>query len=200
MVTTTHSQDVFSVFSALSTTTSHLLSLLQDVGALEGATRQAETEILKEVLRRIQPLIKYLDKKVEVKAAWSNHYAVNDYKSTHLRERAISLVGGRTDGRANADADADTVYAGVELVLTRSGKFLELSYEGRCSQYQSEGGHWEAICRCITPDMVITMYGLNNVVGRLQRVFCEALELLEKRKQNLQKRLEFITNLSLPTD
>lgn len=195
MVTTTHSDNVF---RGLSATTSHLMSLLQDVGTLEIATQRAEADVLEEVVRRVQPLIKYLDKKIEINASWSNHYAVNDYKADYLHDRAISLVGKRTEERASADADADTIYAGTELVLTRFGKFFELVYKGSCSQYQGYGGGWKATFRHIVPEMAIYVYGLDEVLSGLQRVLREALEKLEERKQNLQKRLEFLNAISLP--
>jgi len=138
-------------------------STLKETKGMESFVYAKEVVACGALLKSMMPILKYVYRQIEVASSWSNHYAVNDGRVRYLRERAVSLAGGRTDSeRANSDADADVVYGGTELVLTRSGQFLLLKHSGRCSQYQNGGGFWKTDVEKLSMSQAIGIYHVRN--------------------------------------
>lgn len=172
-------------------------SLFEKIEELEIKVEGCEVVALRDILKAIKPVIKYIDREIAVSRSGSHDPKAKDEWHNNLRERAavlISVGSGWRDASSNL-ADG-TIYEKELLVLTRSGALLKIVSKGRGSGYQSEGWHYDSIVTKVDLGEAIRFYGLTEIIGGFKQVFSDAIRAIEDRKMALQKRHHIIEQLT----
>jgi len=154
------------MLTELSAKASAVATMAADTEAAFDEQGDAEIEVLRKVLERVRPSLKAIVGKVTLSKRVANLTRNGDIPPdsfVNYDRRAVRILGSGP----NRECERDTrgPYSGEALYLREDGEFVEFSYGGEWSNWQSESSRWEAEVRQLSLRDVVDEYELEEVVA-----------------------------------
>lgn len=160
-----------------------IVETLQSLNSLELETQASEAEILKVLIERIKPVIRYFDYPIA-----TSYYQTKLGKSESRDLRGLLLVDD-LQKPCSLDDQNRGVYHGSMLVLERSGELKKLEIFGNWSYWQGESSSWNTTISTISLENAIKEYEFTMIVEEIIKDIEKAIERSKNKKRMLQGRL-----------
>jgi len=165
----------------------------RQVAKLEEEVTGKEVEALTRILEKVMPVMPAIDCRIE-KAAYHSGHQMHSWEYGYLEERGIVLVDNFSKKYTDKDYRGD--YEGERLVLTRSGKLLEVTRCGEWSNWQNECSNWGSEQTELTIEDAVKSHGFKAIIQGLTTAFKDAVEKNEKKEVDLTGRLAVLEEMS----
>lgn len=164
----------------------------QNLDSYADLVHKHEKAILKKLLDMLVPIVRYIDDEIVIREAWMAGRLGG--KHVHYPERGIVLVDNFS---SQNDAQDEQVvnFTGEKVILTRSGRLVQVSRTGVWRKSGGEDSFWsiEALEIPVTED-----FARDNLAEIVQSIFRHidgAKERVAANKRDMEQRLALIRNI-----